>query len=702
VTALLATGVGVGDLAVFIAYQLGFVVVPGCLTYMALARLRPGPLRLWAIGSAVGYVLAVLAFALTAALHVRWALWAYPPLTVAAAVLAIRRRALTTEAEPPLRGAAAWSLAGVCVLTILYVSFAYFATAPLPDQVSSVAYLPDLVFHLGVAADALHHWPIADPKIAGVALPYHTFVHMSLAETTQITGIPVATVMLRLYLLPLIVLVIGQLCVAGRAIGGRAVVGVVAAALFLLVGQLGLDRRDPLLFYNTVFFSLYSSPPYLLGLALFVPALLVLWERLADHARDPRGWLLLALLLVGCAGAKASILPVLLGGLVLYGLWHRTRRVAVALGLTALVFAVTYLVMYRGESGGLTFNPPGSIRSMAPISFAEPTVAGALGHPLFWIAATIVGLVGFCAAPLAGAPAALRERGSGLLLGVLVASLVPFIAYSHIGGSQNFFAYYGLCAAAILSARGLLALWDGRRGRPLALAAAAWVALLLALALIPLAGASPPSRGTLYALWIVVPAAAVAVLLVLALRRRVPVVMAVGAIVLWGALDTPLHVGSFVIGQLEGGNRLYATDGPQAFGLTKPLFQALRWVRDHTPTATVLAVNNQFAATGRRSPIYYYYSAFDERRSFLEGWYDSIPGARLGAAAATVTPFPDRLSLNDAVFLHADQVALRTMERGYGVRYLFVDRLHGPDDPRLASLGRVVFANAAAVVYRVS
>ena len=54
------------------------------------------------------------------------------------------------------------------------------------------------------------------------------------------------------------------------------------------------------------------------------------------------------------------------------------------------------------------------------------------------------------------------------------------------------------------------------------------------------------------------------------------------------------------------------------------------------------------------------------------------------------------------MFYNADPRALAVMTHRFGVSYLLVDRAHGPVQPRLAALGRVVYANPGAIVYRVA
>src|SRR5207245_5898721 len=104
-----------------------------------------------------------------------------------------------------------WALTAVFLIALVWVSVAYFPFEPLPSAHHSVAYIPDLVFHLGVAGEALHHWPITDPKVSGTSLPYELFVYMKLAASAQTTHIALPTILFRLYLLPLIAAIVALL-----------------------------------------------------------------------------------------------------------------------------------------------------------------------------------------------------------------------------------------------------------------------------------------------------------------------------------------------------------------------------------------------------------------------------------------------------------------------------------------------------------
>ena len=140
----------------------------------------------------------------------------------------------------PLGGAAgfAWLLAAVCVGAVAYIALASFPGAPLPGE-ESVNYFPDYPRWIAIAADAKHHWPIEEPSVAGEPLPYHYFVYVHMAAASQVTGLDLPVVLLRLFILPLAVLLVLQLVVAGRSFARSAYAGLIAACLAFFIGPRG-------------------------------------------------------------------------------------------------------------------------------------------------------------------------------------------------------------------------------------------------------------------------------------------------------------------------------------------------------------------------------------------------------------------------------------------------------------------------------
>ncbi len=88
----LAGGVRIDEIARYVAYELGFVFLPGWLVYRALVARPAGRLREIVFGWSLGYVLEILAFFVTAASGARSAFYVYPAVVGVPAVLVARRR----------------------------------------------------------------------------------------------------------------------------------------------------------------------------------------------------------------------------------------------------------------------------------------------------------------------------------------------------------------------------------------------------------------------------------------------------------------------------------------------------------------------------------------------------------------------------------------------------------------------------------
>jgi hypothetical protein len=172
------------------------------------------------------------------------------------------------------------------------------------------------------------------------------------------------------------------------------------------------------------------------------------------------------------------------------------------------------------------------------------------------------------------------------------------------------------------------------------------------------------------------------------------------------ALNTPLDVTPHVVDRVLAGQPPYVQAGRQ---VTPGIAQGLAWVRHHSSTDAVLAVNNYSTRPYRRhrpapTPDEYIYSALAERRVFLEGWVYANRSFQIGEIAVFRNqrqPFPDRRWLNDAVFRRADRRALSILVRRYGVRFLVVDRIHADASPRLAQLAPLAYANRDMRIYAV-
>lgn len=707
----LAYGASAWDALLYLAYEAGFVLLPGWVAYRALSSRPGGAIRQLAFGWAVGYVLEILAFMATAAAGVRPLLSAYPLVVLALGLPAIRRRGASSASgrRSPLPQRFEWYAAAVCLGAMAYIAIAFFPTSPLPGT-ESFNYFQDYPWALSIAAEAKHHWPIEDPNVSGEPLPYHYFVHIHWAAASTVTGIGLPEVYFRLAILPLAVAIVLAAVAAGHSLIRSYGAGLIAACLILFVGELQLDTTLPgaanVPFLGVLFTLMITSPSFLFGLVFFLPLLALIGERARAPGEPWRwgDWAVLALLAIGAAQAKVSILPVLVGAMVLYAvsIWAATRRIPAALWVTGSVLvavsAVFYLSVYRGHSSGLGLDLTAGFdyfTNMPAVSVIEshllevvPDFPGE--EPLLSTGAVLLGLAGLLAAQLIGVVWALRRGARALgaeqrwLLAVLATGLAFLIVFDGGGSGNQIYGFlYGLAGGCILSAGGLADAWRSRpemRGSTARVTGAAAAAALLLAAVFVVPVHLDLGRGDRYVLWYGGLIAALAVIYLVGRRVLGPsrwpaAILVCGGILAVGALDKPVDT-------LKPG--LFDLRGETAAGrrVTPDLYRALEWVRDETPNDAVVAVNSHFTATG---PFEFVYGGFGERRVFLEGWGYSARSREIGygdVAAGQEIPFPGRLALNEAVFEQGSRRAMRTLARRYGVRYLIVDEVNGyPADP---------------------
>ena len=688
---LLIAGVPAPSIALFAAYEGAFVLVPGVLLYRALGGGGGGALDQVAIGWPLGYLLAVLAYLLASATGVPVVLaMSYPVVAIGAALLLRRRTALPPAAGGPRRASrSAWAAAGVCVLVLAYVGAGYFGQTPLPSAGASVGYEPDLLYDLSLAAEAKLRWPLGEPLVAGRPFGYHAFPYLDLAAASAVTGLELPLLLFRLQVVPMAALLVAQLVWAGARLGAGRRVGVLAATIALLLGELDLDPDRPWLFANYLGTAVWGpfNHGFLLGALFFVPVIVLLGELAGPAApsRARRGWLTLALLIVGCAGAKGiALLPLVIGALALWTGWwalskhELNRRAATALGGVAALLVATYFVQYGGQSRGTELAPMTTPAGM--------TAARLLGEELAW-PALAVGAFGALPAVVVGCALVVIDRDSrrspaqAWLLALVLAGLAPLFLFFQPGDSHLWPVAYAGLAGALLAAQGLIRLWDSLRERwdtrALVVGGAAWLGLLGAVVSASKVGGLdlPDERASVISY-----ASLAGGLLALAVfwasrtpRARRLAAAALSALCLATALDAPLDVLPEYARRVLGEPRAELSGG---------LLQGLRWVEANTPSDAVLAASSERLITDP-APRYAHYSAFSQRRVLVEGWAVTGSDETVGA----------RVRLNRAIFEGADQAALATAMRDYGVTHLVIDRREHGANPALARLAPLVYSN---------
>jgi hypothetical protein len=254
------------DVVLFTVYEVTFVALPGWVVY-GLLRPEASKGERLVFGWALGYALVIAFFAVTAAAGVRFLLFAYPLLVGA---FGLWRVNTTGRVRPrpgygrPLeldcgrhRGNGKRHGRGGTL-----------PTEPAAGHRPSRHLLPrqrfsDLARGRGAPPLAPHR---SDRQRA--AAPYHTFAHMLMAATTQVTGIGLPTVVLRLLPLTMIALFAAQVaarrCPSGRARRRRAT---------RCTTRVAQRRTRPRPAWRTglralprdVFVGLWYSPTFLLG-----------------------------------------------------------------------------------------------------------------------------------------------------------------------------------------------------------------------------------------------------------------------------------------------------------------------------------------------------------------------------------------------------------------------------------------------------
>jgi len=437
-------------------------------------------------------------------------------------------------------------------------------------------------------------------------------------------------------------------------------------------------------------------------------------------------WVLVGLLVFGAAGAKATLLPLLIGGLltVLAGAVIGRRRVPAA-AIGGLAFAVggavlAIVLLFRGSTGGLTIG----MGSLIAMPVAKSVGAGSTHG----IAAIVIPAVAFLIALVlwsfmwAGAYGLLvRRRDAGadprilLLLGVCAAALGAAVVFLYPGLSELYYLRTATGAFALLTVAGISALIpaDVRRGPLIAgMAVAALIGGTMVRAIRAIGPDSLPRLGRerwpVVVLGMVLPVIALVLVTVagaLAARaasrrsRRLAGTAPLLVVALVMGFSLPAMI-QLVASPLE--TSVAADPAIPGDGIT-----AAVWLRDHSDPADVLATNLHCrrppAADGACDARNFWVSAYAERRALVEGWAYTAPAiaaaARLGVSDRTV-PFWDQplLALNDQVFEAPTAGNLAALRDQHGVRWLFAD-LASADGDALARLATLRYRSGDFAVY---
>ncbi|GAA2488077.1 hypothetical protein [Terrabacter carboxydivorans] len=707
------------DIAKQVAYVVLGVVAPGTIVHRSLR----GPRTTWvadlALGAATGLALELAAWAAFTALHLQQALWAWPILTVP--LLLVRSTRQRVLARPtPSDSSQSWGpWAGValglaCMLMVLLVYRGYMVDYPLPP--AGAPYYPDLMWHMGLVHEATRSVPLLTPQsVADGTLRYHWFSNAHIAASSMMTGTDVAVVFLRLWILPIVVLVVLLTAVLAHRVSGRPWVGALAG--WFVVPTLGYTFWPGLLNASNHLNPLSPSQVFSTALALLLVITLVDLVR-AKGRPSPGTVAVAALAALATSGSKSSALPVVLGGVGVAFLaalvLRRNRVLLLAIGaIGAVLAAVAFSFVAGGDAGSgyQLFSALSLFASYREVVTARPNlgtpVLDGLVHtpgvgPVLLVALLLIALLTYgrlLAGFLPFFQRALRtDLAAWLLAGLCLTPFLPFFVIAHNGYSQFYFLFGAIPFGSALWAWSIGELVGDSRARAKAAAATfVVVGVLTALAAVVLPSRVRPVGRPAQAaqLWTFVGQVAVCALVLLAIlvtalvlrRRGRDWLMPVAAC----AVVAPLLVTGSV-GLLRLHSKAPTTSNPHL--LSQDL--AAAWIEDHVPLYDVMATNDHcLSGSGTRcNSREWWISGLGGRRVLLEGWA-YLPGA----AANKGYDDPALYALNQAAFTRPDASTLGAVKQR-GVRWLVADTQAGAVSPALSTLTTKVFSSGSVSVYK--
>ncbi|GAA3227447.1 hypothetical protein GCM10010468_56270 [Actinocorallia longicatena] len=721
VAVLLRTGTPASDIAVFAAYLLVGVTLPGVLVWRRLRGERGWFAEDVAAGTVLGYALEVLAYLPARAVgHPRLFLLV-PVYTIAAFALFPRLRRHWRGSGRAGRAHAwwSWSMAALAAWTIAGAGILFFQRHGLTWPGYASPYV-DMPSHLALVGEVRHHVPPTVPYVAGEPLHYHWFAYAEMAATSWATGIEAQTLLYRLSALPIVLAGLVALSLTARRITGQ-VWGAVLVVATLVVGLVpspyGWSASVVADGGNS---ASWLSPTQAFGAALCLPAVLLLTDLLRGDARRGRGrWILLALLLAAVTGAKATFLPLLLAGLALtiavrFAVERRPPRTALAaFGLVLCFFAFAQVVLFGGASQGLRTAPLMSMKgsSLATLTGVVPRAAGwppllALVCAVFAVSYLILwcGLFG-----LVRRPSRALDPAFPLVLGMGLTGLAAMAWFGHPGYGQLYFLKSARPYLIIAAVFGLVTAWPRMERRH-----ASWAAGLAAagagivLLVRALAGESAPTLAKLgeaalvwRLIWPWLLLAGALVTAFLAIRRFAApgAALACGLALMTGTTFAMLPAQAEVLAAA-------AHETPRPRTITAGALQAGRWLRDHSSPDDLVATNVHCRAETRAGceNRHFWISAYTERRMLVEGWgYTDRTSAqaRLFVFSNALVPYwdPQRLADNDAAFRSPSAATIGRLRDRYGVRWLFVDENHHKPSAELPAFATFIHRAGGCAVY---
>lgn len=717
----------------YAAYLAGYVFVPGAILTRIALRRRPSVLEFMSWGIPLGFAVEIATFLLLSWSGLRGVI-SWLPATWGALGLALlfrgRTRPLTSYGAGWGTPAAWCAVAGLALAICSTTASQMYAGSPVVSGVLGGSTHHDWVYLLSRAAEIKQHWPLENPSLAGQPLSYHYFLLVHIASASRVTGISIDLIGLRLCVLPLGLALLAQALSLGRAQTRVLWGSVIAAAILFVFDELSLfSDADQGVFGSNFARWLFISPTFFFGMIYTGALLLWVYRMLAYDAFDLREWAATFLLAAAGTGAKGTVVPPLALALGMWIAidWIRTRRAPRrAMGvLSALLlgFGLVYVsILAAWGTGSATFTPFMWIRITQfwlehvdswTAACATLGLSPSLSRSLAMGTCASVIFIGFLGLRLLGVWAALRwkQQSNPTLALWLGLAAFAYFAFGQLimldSNGQLYLLYPVQLPLAVLSAAAVVKICGAVKARlgefGVLYPVYARGAALLFLSVVTLVAMS---RGAL-SWWMGMLLVNAAALLIAPKELHLPDLRGTEFLrFCWRA--TPLFlIATVTLVQVDNwrqsnaqGLRIWAQQKPALDPNVALLREAMEWVRGHTARDAVI-VANAFSSKNLRPDAlacldnttvdkYFYYSAWAERRFWVEG-----PSYLLNQYRAQ-----RRIEAASRFFYEGAPASTLMFERKSRPNYVLIDRALRdgasaplPDDCR-------VFENARIAIYR--
>ena len=729
---LLTHGTAPLDVARYGLYLLVGLVLPGTLVYRALRRVPHSLVDDLVMGMATGFALELLAWTAYAGAGVQRYLWTWPVLVVALflAVPGLRKHWRKPEGYRQAPLGWSWAVAAIALVLITYLGVTLLNATAIPSTEPHWYYL-DSTYLLSLVTDAMHHFPIGSPQVAGEPLHYHWFTFAHMASASLFSGVEAPIVYFWLSLPMICGVSVVLMAVVGWRVTGRPWVGVLASALMFVVAE--FTSTDYVMFGMVGRWMIANSPSMSYAWIPTFALVMIGVDRiraggLPDAPLGRGGWALLALFALFASGAKSTILFIVLAAFGMTGLIDLLRRrfpwnAAIASALVLVVIGVSVVVLYGGEANGMRLEPLQLLNFYIPdvprSAAIEVAVLGFMGG-----AYVIYMLVRLAGIPVLAWLAWRKKDGqAGLawsstewyLFGAIAAGIGGTLLLWHVSSAQVYLLRSAWPFGAILSALGLAALVDRyqlAKTRVAQILVATGVVATAIMVLLHLSKLDVPGKNTRFVLpvyWALAAALVAAAVIVLAviLARRTgrgtrgfAAVSVLALFLVMGVPVTIREIYHYATSPYTESSYYAEQVGPDAIA-------AADWIEANTTPDEVLASNAHCPAGAAQTNCLFltsWLSAYSQRRVVVGGW-GYLPRSVVQASAISAwigtVPFFDqhKLDVNEAAFYEPTADGLAELRDRYDANWLVVDRSVKPESPELRGLATLRFERGDFAVY---